>query len=154
MIEEGVSQGLAVRITISDFSSSPQFKSLPQNDSVNTLGSLEEQKCPNKELPRKQNNIKKMSEIKSKYNTQSLLCECPKILIVDDIPFNHMAIKGLLKGRSFDQAFDGNQGFEQVAKRNQKQCCGHYRLILMDIEMPKLNGFESAKKVEWELMGV
>lgn len=43
-----------------------------------------------------------MSEIKNRYSKSQSFCGCTKILIVDDIPFNHMAIKGLLKGRCFD----------------------------------------------------
>lgn len=37
-----------------------------------------------------------------------LTCECCKILLVDDIPFNHIALQGLLKGRiNFESAYDG-----------------------------------------------
>lgn len=38
-------------------------------------------------------------------------CECPQILIVDDIPFNHIALSALLSSYSkkVDSAYDGEQ---------------------------------------------
>ncbi|CAK82765.1 unnamed protein product (macronuclear) [Paramecium tetraurelia] len=74
--------------------------------------------------------------------------KCHHVLIVDDIPFNQIALKMILNNHQIeaDQAFDGFQAIEKV-KQKLQQHCSTYKLILMDIEMPGINGFQTSKQI-------
>ena len=56
---------------------------------------------------------------------QSLVCKCNKILIVDDIPFNHHALKLILKdlNQQADSAYDGNSAVDMVTNRSLNNKC-------------------------------
>ncbi|CAD8119962.1 unnamed protein product [Paramecium sonneborni] len=80
---------------------------------------------------------------------QSNIClNCTHVLIVDDIPFNQIALKMILNHHNIiaDQAFDGFQAIEKV-KTKLQQHCQIYKLIFMDIEMPGLDGFQASKQI-------
>ena len=64
------------------------------------------------------------------------------MLIVDDNPVNRRIVTLLLRGRlqDVDVAFTGSQA---LSKFMQKQ----YDVILMDIHMPEMNGYESATAI-------
>ncbi|EAR84981.2 response regulator receiver domain protein (macronuclear) [Tetrahymena thermophila SB210] len=78
-------------------------------------------------------------------------CQCPKILIVDDNPFNLFALELRLKEYSYevDKANSGMEAIEKVKNRynNQKSCCKQYKLIFMDIDMPQKNGYETTLEI-------
>ncbi|KAM3136581.1 hypothetical protein pb186bvf_011254 [Paramecium bursaria] len=76
-------------------------------------------------------------------------CDCASILIVDDIPFNHIAIIALLEKYSIkiDSVYDGHQAIQKVQQKVSSTCCKTYKLIFMDIEMPGLNGFSTSSEV-------
>jgi signal transduction histidine kinase/CheY-like chemotaxis protein len=65
-----------------------------------------------------------------------------KILIVEDNIMNQKVIGTMLKslGYSFDVANDGYAGYMQAKTRK-------YELIFMDLIMPEMDGFESARKI-------
>jgi signal transduction histidine kinase/CheY-like chemotaxis protein len=65
-----------------------------------------------------------------------------KILVVDDIDTNREIIcRGLKKdGHEFTQAVNGQQALELAQAQN-------FDLILMDLDMPVLNGFEAAQRI-------
>ncbi|CAK77373.1 unnamed protein product, partial (macronuclear) [Paramecium tetraurelia] len=80
---------------------------------------------------------------------EDILCQnCVHILIVDDIPFNQIALKMILNKYKIqvDQAFDGFQAVEKVKQKMFKHCSA-YKLIFMDIEMPGMDGFQTSKYV-------
>ncbi|MCK5344979.1 MAG: response regulator, partial [Candidatus Heimdallarchaeota archaeon] len=64
------------------------------------------------------------------------------ILIVDDNPFNRQIIKEFLKieGYTVDEAASGKEAFAILSGKT-------YRLILMDLLMPGMNGFEVAERI-------
>ncbi|RPI41599.1 MAG: response regulator, partial [Bacteroidetes bacterium] len=68
-------------------------------------------------------------------------------LVVEDDPYNRLILKQLLSmwNLCFDEAENGLQAFEK-AKQN------HYHLILLDVHMPVMDGFEAARKIR-ELPG-
>lgn len=75
------------------------------------------------------------------YSLSEKLGSSPKrILVVDDSPDNRALIKGLLKQEalSIDLAGNGFQGVESALSR-------HYDLVLMDIQMPEMDGFEALR---------
>ncbi|CAD8177115.1 unnamed protein product [Paramecium pentaurelia] len=82
-------------------------------------------------------------------NSITPLCQqCVRVLIVDDIPFNQIALKALLLHYNIkvDQAYDGYQAIDLVKKQLDKHC-QYYTLIFMDIEMPGINGFQATKDI-------
>jgi CheY-like chemotaxis protein len=64
------------------------------------------------------------------------------ILIVEDNRMNQKVIGTMLKamGYSFDIAEDGYEGFLQAKEKK-------YDLIFMDLIMPEMNGYDSARKI-------
>ncbi len=66
----------------------------------------------------------------------------PRILVADDEPINIKVLQKLLKhcGLSCEVAHDG---FECIEKAE----TGHYDVILMDINMPKMDGVTATKEI-------
>jgi len=74
-------------------------------------------------------------------------CQCPQILIVDDEPMNRLIASKLLEAHHllFEQAIDGKDAVEKfeeriVQARKDHACCISFPLIIMDYEMPRMNG--------------
>ena len=68
-----------------------------------------------------------------------------KLLLVDDIEVNREIAKMLLESEGFivDTASDGSEAVEKVAAAK----AGDYDCVLMDIQMPIMNGYEAARKI-------
>jgi len=83
--------------------------------------------------------------IENKNSAQVVNFEGKKLLLVDDIEVNREIAKMLLESEGFivDTASDGSEAVEKVA--NAKP--GDYDCVLMDIQMPIMNGYEAAKKI-------
>jgi CheY-like chemotaxis protein len=70
----------------------------------------------------------------------------PRILIVDDFEATRFLLRAYLQeeGYLLDFAGNGKEALEQVAANS-------YRLILMDVEMPEMGGYEAASRIrDWE----
>jgi len=79
-------------------------------------------------------------------------CNCDEqILIVDDNSFNLIPLELILEtnfGLKCDQATNGLIAYEKVKENLKKKCCNqNYKLILMDLNMPVMDGFESTEKI-------
>ena len=79
-----------------------------------------------------------------------ITCDCPKVLIVDDDVFNLTALSQILakNGMECHWAFHGKEAIEKVKYRQANRCspqCQQYKAIFLDLSMPILNGFETAK---------
>lgn len=77
---------------------------------------------------------------------ESLLTRNSRILIVDDTEDNRFLLLTYLKKYPFDivQAENGQEAFEKVTS-------GKFDLVLMDIQMPVLDGYAATKKIrDWE----
>ena len=77
-------------------------------------------------------------------------CECPKILIVDDDPFNLTALDQILSkiGIACTWAFNGKEALQKIETRQRNRCCStcqQYKVVFLDCQMPVLDGFETAK---------
>jgi len=69
----------------------------------------------------------------------------PEVLIVDDFPFNRMVVRVVLEkeGLSTQEAENGSEAIALVLQLHSKGL--HYRLIVMDFDMPGLDGFATTK---------
>ena len=68
-----------------------------------------------------------------------------KVLVVEDMPLNQLLMKTLLDEFGFDRDM-ANNGRVAIEKLLEKDVFGHtkaYDIILMDLQMPEMNGFEA-----------
>jgi Signal transduction histidine kinase len=74
--------------------------------------------------------------------TNEKLLEGVSILVVEDNPFNVMVAQSLLErsGAVIDVASNGEEALAKVAP-------GKYKLILMDLNMPVMDGFEATRQL-------
>lgn len=65
-----------------------------------------------------------------------------QLLVADDAAAMRFAMVGFLRraGACVDQAMNGQEVLTQALQK-------HYDLVLLDIEMPEMNGFEAAKRL-------
>lgn len=90
---------------------------------------------------------KKISSIEpEKRNLNLAEQENKKILVVEDNPDNQFLIKAFLKKKDYllEMAENGIEGLEKFKNND-------YDLILMDIQMPEMNGYQAINKIRaWE----
>lgn len=69
-----------------------------------------------------------------------------RVLIVDDIFTNRLLLAEILRdfGIDFDEVENGSEAIEAILKAD-------YDLVLMDIEMPVMNGLETMKYIREKL---
>ena len=77
--------------------------------------------------------------------SEAALFEGRRILMAEDIDINAMIATKLLTGKGFlvDRAKDG----VECVNMQQKAKAGYYDLILMDIQMPNMDGYQAAKSI-------
>jgi CheY-like chemotaxis protein len=86
--------------------------------------------------------------------TECLFCREPFIsLLVDDNPFNLLALKTQVKtfGVRFETAVHGADALERVQKSYENRCsdsCRLYPVILMDLDMPVMDGLEATQRIK------
>ena len=81
------------------------------------------------------------------------LCSCPKVLIVDDNPFNILALETILRSLQikFDSVFNGKSALQKLLSHKNKTCgkdCKSYSVVFMDQEMPEMSGAETVREIK------
>ena len=68
-----------------------------------------------------------------------------RILLVDDNPINRQIAKGILKAYGFiiDDASNGREAVNTIEEAE----AGYYDVVLMDVRMPVMNGYEATKRI-------
>ena len=78
-------------------------------------------------------------------------CNCKAtVLIVDDNYFNLIPLGILLQGMGLtvETASGGQEAIDQFITNRQKKCCKvKFQLVLMDLNMPEVDGFQATKKI-------
>jgi len=75
-------------------------------------------------------------------------CDCPKALLVDDNAYNLLALTHQLRSLDIDSisAVDGELAIQEVLKnQGHNNQCKNFSIIFMDVEMPRLDGFETTR---------
>ena len=72
-----------------------------------------------------------------------------KVLVVEDIVLNQLLMKTLLDDFGFEQdiAANGKIAIELLTQKNLNGDTKEYDIILMDLQMPELNGFETTEYI-------
>jgi CheY-like chemotaxis protein len=108
---------------------------------------------PNELQDEEQNISLRISKFSSESTSKPLLneskCSCAKILVVDDNPFNIMALETVLESLHFkcDSVFDGQAAIDKILNKQNICCHQPYSVIFMDQEMPGLTGSETVCEI-------
>jgi signal transduction histidine kinase len=72
---------------------------------------------------------------------------CPQVLLVDDSSFNRSTVAAILRKEfiTFEECSDGNEAIIKVQSQDSRNQM--YKIILMDCDMPILDGWKSTKKL-------
>ncbi|TNV86947.1 hypothetical protein FGO68_gene10164 [Halteria grandinella] len=79
------------------------------------------------------------------------VCNCAQILIVDDIDMNRYILRQIFFskfGIQSDEAINGREAVDIIRARAYQECCSSYKIIIMDFEMPIMNGIEASRKIK------
>jgi len=84
---------------------------------------------------------------------ETSMCSCPKILVVDDNPFNMMAFETIVTslGIKCESVYSGSSAIKKLLNRENERCdkedCKKYSIAFLDQEMPEMNGSEVALEI-------
>ncbi len=78
------------------------------------------------------------------------VCDCKRILIVDDEALNIYVLQSYLKsvGIAADRAMNGQEALSMVKEKLCCRCHHNYSVILMDINMPIMDGIECTRALQ------
>jgi CheY-like chemotaxis protein len=116
-------------------------------DSLFKIPETKDKKTPN------QSPTIKLRKGLSKKNINESSCNCKDILLVDDDEFICKTFKNIIKKFKLeaDCAENGQECLNMIIEKQKKNCqCAKnkYKIILMDITMPVMDGIEAAKNIQ------
>jgi len=81
-------------------------------------------------------------------------CDCAKILIVDDNEYNIYVLQSYLKPLKVvvDEALNGQEAIDKIKNKTESHCCKAYKLVLMDINMPIMDGITATKIIKEKVL--
>ena len=86
-----------------------------------------------------------VSEPQTEEETTQAYFSGKRILLVEDNEMNQMIAVAILGKAGFDIDI-ANDGVEAVEKMNEKPA-GYYDIVLMDVQMPRMNGYEATRQI-------
>jgi two-component system chemotaxis sensor kinase CheA len=86
--------------------------------------------------------FKKMELLEKKHDSHTNQQQQYKILIVEDSVTSRMLMKNILEdaGYEVETAFDGIDGLQKVR-------AGRYEVVITDVDMPRMNGFDMTASI-------
>ncbi|CAD8146510.1 unnamed protein product [Paramecium octaurelia] len=97
------------------------------------------------------NNMQIQKKFEDQIIGQSSNCRCPQIIITDDEPLNLQTLGWKLDRMKYIhlQAKSGQECIEilQNWQNNREYCCNWIKFIIIDINMPYLNGYQTSKLI-------
>jgi CheY-like chemotaxis protein len=98
-------------------------------------------------------NISKKNELFKNNIMSKKECSCNDVMIVDDEQFNLSCLSNNLKKLNIlcDSCTDGEECLNLIKKKMEKNCScnkSNYKLILLDVVMPKMNGIDAMKNIQ------
>lgn len=124
-------QAVAIDLEDISMSASSPFPSMPEEGKRQDNGELEQESA-----------------------SDQYLCECtPKVLLVDDTSYNLIPLRKFISdgfGIECEEANNGLEAFEKFKAAYERECrCENriFKLVLMDIQMPVMDGIESTKNI-------
>jgi CheY-like chemotaxis protein len=64
---------------------------------------------------------------------------------VDDIDMNRYVLRQIFMskyGILSEEAVNGKEAIQMIKNRSYQECCNNYKVVIMDFEMPILNGIQ------------
>lgn len=134
----------------------PQQISLSMNDGEEEyderLESIPDEGCDPMHLEMKEpSNSIRGSEVSDDQDQIYHCCSKATVLLADDLVFNMIPVEQILTsdyGLKCDKANDGEIMLKMYLDNMEKTCCDvHYRIILTDINMPRMDGIEASERI-------
>jgi len=94
--------------------------------------------------------VEKLADAEIKLDTAT---KKVKVLVVEDLPLNQLLIKILLAdfGFEFDVVSNGKLAIEKLSQKDAYGTLNNYDIILMDLQMPEMDGFEATAYIRNKL---
>lgn len=89
-----------------------------------------------------------LRQISSKIEKSRINCNCPSVLMVEDDEFVRLLNKTTIKelGFEFKEAHNGRIAVEAFIEQEKCKLCEGFLIVLMDYDMPEMNGVEVSFK--------
>ena len=77
-------------------------------------------------------------------------CNCPLALVIDDNDFNILALTTHLNRMEVktQSALSADAAMDLIREMASNDCCNNFKIIFLDIEMPRKNGFEAFEEIK------
>ena len=128
-----------------------EFRNVEEGSVVPSLLTYTSQYKTSKNLFAQSDGVNLISFSRFSQGQEECKLNCPQILIVDDAQSNIFILNGLLGkilGLKADGAINGVEALDKVKETAaRRKCCQNYSLILMDCNMPIMNGYEATKQI-------
>jgi len=112
--------------------------------------------CPHEEIKEREDSGTSSRRILNEKKSLVRNCKCKSLLLVDDDPSLRVVLRSY-SHKCFmecDEAENGARAIEKVKYKMSNECCKWYQFILIDLEMPVINGLQASEIIKEELKAI